>query len=173
MSAARHFLCFATMMLAGLGTSAPAADEAAARALVHKESLGGLHLDQPASEVVKLLGKPEKETKLILQEADGNFVQTWKYPSRGLEFGISAGGKASGRKTVASITAKAPCALATGHGVKIGSPAPDAKKAYAAWIDPEGSTSPDTLVVASIYDGIIIQLDHGKVSRIFFGAAAE
>jgi len=173
MSAARLLFFLTTMMLAGLGTWAVAADADAAREVVHRETLGGLRLDQPVSEVIKLLGKPEKETKLTLQAADGNYVQTWKYPSKGIELGISAGGKPGGRKTVASITARAPCELATGRGIKIGSPAAAAKKTYAAWIDPESSISPDTFVVASIYDGIIFQAEHGKVTRIFFGAAAE
>lgn len=172
MSAARLFFCFALMMLAGLGTWALAADDAAARTVVHKESLGGLRLEQPASEVIKLLGKPEKETKLVFQAADGNYVQTWKYPSKGIELSISAGAKPSGKKTVATIMAQSPCALATTRGIKIGSPAAAAKKVYEAWIDRESST-PDSLVVASIYDGIIFHFDHGQVSRIFFGAAAE
>ena len=81
---------------AGGAAAEVAADEAAARQVVHKESLGGLRLDQPVSEVIKLLGKPEKETKLVFQEADGNYIQTWKYPSKGLELGISAGAKPTG-----------------------------------------------------------------------------
>jgi hypothetical protein len=161
------------MMMAGLGASAPAADEAAAREVVRKESLGGLRLDQPVSEVIKLLGKPEKETKLSFQEADANYVQTWKYPSKGIELGISAGAKPSGRKTVASITAKAPCALATQRGIQIGSPTAVVKKAYTTWADPETPPTSDTFVVASIYGGIIFNFEKGKVSRIFFGAAAE
>lgn len=173
MSAARLLLFLASMMWAGLGAFVSAADDAAAREVVRKESLGGLRLDQPVSEVIKLLGKPEKETKLVFQEADANYVQTWKYPSKGIELGISAGTKPTGRKTVASITAKVPCDLATTHGIKIGSPAAAAKKAYAAWADHETPATRDAFVVASVYGGIIFNFEHDKVSRIFFGAAAE
>jgi len=173
MFAARLLLFLASIMWAGLGVSASAADDAAAREVVRKESLGGLRLDQPVSEVIKLLGKPEKETKLAFQEADANYVQTWKYPSKGIELVISAGAKPSGRKSVASIAAKAPCDLATMRGIKIGSPAASAKKAYAAWADRDTPATPDAFVVASIYGGIIFNFEHGKVNRIFFGAAAE
>ena len=169
----RLLLCLASMMWAGLAVPVSAADEAAAREVVRKESLGGLHLDQPVSEVIKLLGKPEKETKLIFQEADGNYVQTWKYPSKGIELGISAGAKPTGRKTVASITANAPCQLATQRGIKIGSPATLARKTYAAWADRDTPPAPDAFIVASIYGGIIFNFERGQVSRIFFGAAAE
>ncbi len=173
MTAARLLFFLASVMWAGLGVVASAADDAAAREVVRKESLGGLRLDQPVSEAIKLLGKPEKETKLALQEADGNYVQTWKYPSKGIELGISAGAKPSGRKTVASITATAPCDFATQRGIKIGSPAAAAKKAYAAWVDRDTPATHDAFVVASVYGGIIFQFEHGKVNRIFFGAAAE
>jgi hypothetical protein len=150
-----------------------AADEAATRAFLRKEGLGGLHLDQPAKDVIKLLGKPEKEGKLELQEADGNYVQTWSYASKGIDLVMSAGGRKSGAKTVASITARSPCDLATHCGIKIGSPESATRKAYAAYIDRDSPPTPGVFVVASIYGGIIFNFEHGKVSRIFFGAAAE
>lgn len=174
MTSARLLLCLVSMIWAGLCASAPAADNAAAaREVVRKESLGSLRLDQPVSQVLKLLGKPEKETRLILQEADGNYVQTWKYPAKGIELGISAGAKPGGAKTVASITATTPCDFATQRGIKIGSPASLARKTYAAWADRDTPPAPDVFVVSSIYGGIIFNFERGKVSRIFFGAAAE
>src|SRR5581483_3234870 len=114
MLATRLLSCLAlALALVCFGTAAQAADEAATQAFLRNEGLGGLHLDQPAKEVVQLLGKPEKEGKLAFQEADGNYVQTWSYPAKGLQLVMSAGGKKSGTKTVAAITAKAPCDLAT------------------------------------------------------------
>lgn len=170
---AARILSGLALVLVGLGGAAHAADAAAARALVRKESLGGLHLDQPAKDVIKLLGKPEKEEKLRLQAADGNYVQTWSYPSKGVELVMSAGGKLGGAKAVASITATAPCNLATQRGVKIGSPESTPRKAYAAYADRDSPATPGVFVVASVYGGLIFNFDHGKVSRIFFGAAAE
>jgi len=172
MFAARLLSCL-VLALVAMDTTVQAADEAAARAFLRKEGLGGLRLDQAAKEVIQLLGKPEKEGKLALQEADGNYVQTWSYPAKGLQLVMSAGGKKSGAKTLAMITATAPCDLATQRGIKIGSPASAPRKAYAAYADPESPATPDAFVVVSVYGGIIFHFEHGKVSRIFFGAAAE
>ncbi|MDR3402776.1 MAG: hypothetical protein P4L99_09770 [Chthoniobacter sp.] len=172
MFAARLLSCLA-LALVGLDTAAQAADEAAIRAFLQKEGLGGLHLDRPAKDVLHLLGKPGKEGKLALQAADGNYVQTWSYPAKGLQLVMSAGGKKDGAKTVASITAQAPCDLATHRGIKIGSPESAPRKAYADFADRDGPATPGAFVVASVYGGIIFHFEHGKVSRIFFGAAAE
>ena len=161
------------LALAGFTTAVRAADGPATQALLRKESLGGLRLELPGKDVIKLLGEPKQESKLTLQGADGNYVQTWSYPSGGLELGMSAGGKKTGAKTVASITARAPCSLATQQGIKIGSPESATRKAYAAYADHDSPAEPGVFVVGSIYGGIIFHFDHGKVSRIFFGAAAE
>jgi len=171
MSATRLFFCF-LLALVGART-ASAADHSATEAFLSKESLGNLRLEQPAKDVLKMLGKPDKEGKLILQAADGNYVQTWRYPSKGIELVMSAGGTKSGAKTVAAITATTPCGLATQQGIKIGSSESAARRAYAAYADHDSRATPGAFVVGSVYGGIIFHFEHGKVSRIFFGAAAE
>jgi hypothetical protein len=85
---------------------------------------------------------------------------------------MSAGEKKSGVKTIANMTASAPCTFATRKGIKIGDTESVARQAYTEHVDRE-SSDPGTLVVGSIYGGIIFDFTKGKVSRIFFGAAAE
>jgi hypothetical protein len=148
------------------------ANETATEAMLRTESLGGLRLDLPEKAVLKLLGPPAKRGALVLQEADGNYVQDWHYPDKGIELLMSAGEKKSGAKAIANITASAPCTFATKKGIKIGDAENAARKAYADHVDREMS-DPDALVVGSIYGGIIFNFTKGKVSRIFFGAAAE
>ena len=75
-------------------------------------------------------------------------------------------------KTIAHIYASAPCAFATRKGIKIGDAESTARKAYTEHVDRE-SSDPGTLVVGSVYGGIIFNFTKGKVSSIFFGAAAE
>jgi hypothetical protein len=149
------------------------ADEAATAAMLRAEGLGGLRLELPEKDVLKLLGPPTKRGASVLQEADGNWVQKWHYPGKGIELMMSAGGKKSGAKTVFHIMASAPCTLATRKGIKIGTEESLVRKAYAAHVDRENEKEPGTLVVGSVYGGIIFNFTGGKVSSIFFGAAAE
>jgi len=148
------------------------ADESAAEAMLSAERLGGLRLGLPEKDALKLLGSPATRGKLVFQEADGNYVENWHYPDKGIELLMSAGEKKSGRKTIANITASAPCTFATRKGIKIGDAESAARKAYTEHVDQETS-DPGTLVVGSVYSGIIFNFTAGKVSRIFFGAAAE
>jgi hypothetical protein len=147
-------------------------DETATEAMLRSESLGGLRLGLPGKDVLKLLGPPAKRGELVFQEADGNYVQDWHYPDKGIELLMSAGEKKSGVKTIANITASAPCTFATRKGIKIGDAESAARKAYTEHVDRE-SSDPGTLVVGSVYGGIIFNFSNGKVSQIFYGAAAE
>jgi hypothetical protein len=148
------------------------ANETATEAMLQAERLGGLRLGLPEKDVLKLLGSPARRGKLMFQEADGNYVQDWHYPDKGIQLLMSAGEKKSGAKTIANITVSAPCTFATRKGIKIGDAESAARKAYTEHVDRE-SSDPGTLVVGSIYGGIIFDFIEGKVSRIFFGAAAE
>ena len=161
-----------TLVLNMFGASNCRADEAAAEAMLRAERLGELRLGLPEKDVLKLLGSPATRGKLVFQEADGNYVQDWHYPDKGIELLMSAGEKKSGVKTIANMTVSAPCTYSTKKGIKIGDAESAARKAYTEHVDRETS-DPGTLVVGSIYGGIIFNFTDSKVSRIFFGAAAE
>jgi hypothetical protein len=148
-------------------------DETSTEAMLRRESLGGLRLGLPEKDVLKLLGPPAKRGELVFQEADGNYVQDWHYLGKGIELLMRAGEKKSGVKTIANITASAPCTFATRKGIKIGDAESAARKAYAEHVDRETMADPGILVVGSIYGGIIFNFTKGKVSGIFYGAAAE
>jgi hypothetical protein len=149
------------------------ADGTATEGMLRAESLGGLRLGLPEKAMIKLLGPPAKRGELVFQEADASYVQDWHYPDKGIDLLMSAGEKKSGEKTIANITASAPCTFATRKGIKIGDAESAVRKAYARHIDRETRADPGILVVGSIYGGIIFNFTEGKVSRIFFGAAAE
>ena len=152
-----------TLVLNMFDASNCRADETATEAMLRAESLGGLRLGLPEKDVLKLLGSPATRGKLVFQEADGNYVQDWHYPDKGIELLMSAGEKKSGVKTIANITASAPCTFATRKGIKIGDAESAARKAYAEHVDRETS-DPGTLVVGSIYGGIIFNFTEGKVA---------
>ena len=148
------------------------ADETGTEAMLRAERLGGLRLGLPEKDVLKLLGSPATRGELVFQEADGNYVQDWHFPDKGIDLWMSAREKKSVCKKIAAITASAPCTFATKKGIKIGDAESAAREAYAEHVDRETS-DPGTLVVGSVYGGIIFNFAEGKVSRIFFGAAAE
>jgi hypothetical protein len=162
-----------TLVLSLFDASNCRADETATEAILRRESLGGLRLGLPEKDVLKLLGPPAKRGELVFQEADGNYAQDWHYPDKGIDLLMNAGDKKSGVKTIANIIASAPCAFATRKGIKIRDAESAVRKAYGEHVDRETSADPGILVVGSIYGGIIFNFTKGKVSRIFFGAAAE
>ena len=81
--------------------------------------------------------------------------------------------KKGGAKSVLMITAKAPSKLVTRNGAGIGTTEAEIIKAYGTYEDKENSKRGATFVVGSIYGGVIFTFEKGKVSEIFFGAAAE
>lgn len=141
-------------------------------AFLKSEQLGGLKLEMSEKAVLKLLGEPKKKGALVHQEADGMWVQDWSYPAAGLSLTMASEKKA-GAKTIAGITASAPCALTTKAGIKIGSPAAEVTKAYKKHLDKENPPTATSIVAGSIYGGVIFTLEKGKVTTIFLGAAAE
>ncbi len=159
-------------LVAALFVALPSgADDATTAAMLRAENLGGLRLEMPEKEVIKLLGQPARRGEMYHQEADGNHLEDWDYPAKGIELAMSAGSKKTGAKTVARIMATAPCPLATKAGIKIGSAESAVRQAYAA--HEEEPSDPGTFIAGSIYGGIIFTFEDGKVSSIFFGAGAE
>lgn len=136
------------------------------------DTLGKLALGQKAEAAIKLLGKPESKGTVTHWEATGDWVQELNYPAEGLELKVASEAKA-GPQTVLMLTATAPCALATGRGIKIGSTEAEVKKAYKDVLNAEESKAGETLVAGSVYGGVIFTLKKGKVTEIFIGAAAE
>jgi hypothetical protein len=129
----------AIILCAALGFSlfiAPvaSAEEQGMYAVLHGEALGGLRINLPEKDVLRLLGQPARRGKLVFQEADNSYVQDWHYPEKGIDLSMSAGEKKTGPKTIVTITAFAPCTLATRKGIKIGSAESAVRKASAMFV---------------------------------------
>lgn len=137
----------------------------------HRDTLGSLRTGMKASELVASLGPPKSKGKVELEGATGEYVATWTYPAHGLEVGMSSGAP-RGPQTVNWLLAEAPCALATSRGIAIGSDKAAVEAAYAKEINAEDSDT-DSIVVGSVYGGLILTIEGGKVARMFIGAAAE
>lgn len=135
------------------------------------ETLGGVKLGAPAAKVIEVWGKPEGKGEETEWGADGLFHQDWNYPKLGLVVGMAAE-KAKGKQEVFSIAVEAPGTVETSFGIKIGSSVAEVKAAYGKAINEEESTK-DSVVVGSVYGGVIFGIERGKVVSIFLGAAAE
>lgn len=164
-----HLLIFAVL---GLAFSMPliAQDDAQNQAIkaMGDETLGKLKLGMTDKAVIKLLGEPQSKGKETKWEAIGEVVQEWKYPAQGLQFYMA--GKP---KTILSMKATEPCKLATSRGITIGSSEAEVIKNYGKFVDKENTRKGESFVAGSIYGGVIFSFAKGKVSEIFFGAAAE
>jgi hypothetical protein len=136
------------------------------------ETFGQLKLGRKAADIVKVLGQPEGKGKEVHWDATGDWVQEWRYPAKGLTLNM-ASAKKGAPKTVLSFTAEEGCKLATSRGIKLGSTLAEVRKAYGKFENKEDSQAGETFVAGSVYGGIIFHLKDGKVSSIFFGAAAE
>lgn len=133
--------------------------------------LGELRIGLPEASVLDLLGEPDSRTAPVEQAADAMFVSTWTWAAKGLVLVMAA--ESSDRTgSLSAITANAPSTLTTAEGIGIGSDESDVLTAYETLIDTEISGE-GSLVVGSIYDGMILEFVSGKVFSIFVGAAAE
>ncbi len=167
MKSTRRHIVFGLLSLTAC-SAASAADDS----FLEKESLGKLKLGQKAAEVATALGKAESRGKDTEWAATGEWVQEWRYPAQGLTLNMASEAK-GGAKTVSTVTAIAPCKLATARGIHIGSTTSEVTKAYGKVQDKEQSVAGKTFVAGSVYGGVIFTFTGGKVSQIFIGAAAE
>lgn len=138
-----------------------------------EERIGGLRLGMPEKGVHANIACKPKKSKEVLEAATGEYIQMWKCSECGIELKMSSGRK-GGPKTVASITVSSPCDLVTGRGIRIGSTEAEVLVAYGRYREEDGGSEEGKRFVAgSIYDGMIFDLEDGRVVAIFLGAAAE
>ena len=118
-----------------------------------------------------IIAKPEL-SEISFMEATGEWYQEWKWPSEGLLLGMISESK-DGKQEIGSISLKSPSKLRTRRWIAIGNNEAEAAKAYHDSISKEDTVSGESLVIGSVYGGLIFGIDKGKVQSIFLGAAAE
>jgi len=136
------------------------------------ESFGDIKLGQHYSEIIKALGNPGSKSKAVEWGADGLLHEDWTWADKGLTLNLSSEiGKVESSLSVFSVTAKSPCTFKTKAGMGIGSSYEEVQAAYKGHIDPASGDT--TIIVGSVYGGIIFTFKEKKVVEIFLGAAAE
>jgi hypothetical protein len=133
-------------------------------------AIDGLPLGLSGDELQSKIGSaPTSKSDLTLEGASGEYVTSWKF--EGVEAKLSATAQDL-PVTLRALTITAPSALKTKEGLGIGASEAEVKSTYGPKVNTEES-SPDKIVVGSVFGGMIFTIDNGTVSEIFVGAAAE
>jgi hypothetical protein len=161
---------FASVLLAGLACRIVSAADAFA--LLTQERIGELRIGLSEGKVRKHLSGTLKRGPEKRWAADGAYHQEWRYAGSGITLGMVSPRKGD-PKVIESITLAGPATLSTQRGIRIGSTRQQVVKAYKRYWNREDSKHAGGFVAGSIYGGLIIHFQNGKVSEIYLGAAAE
>ena len=156
------------------GRAAPAAAVVAAGApySAADEAIGSIALAMAQDRALEIAGSlPADAGKPELMEATGEWVFAAKYPDQGLTIMFGSTQEA-GPFTVSGVAVEAPNTWPTPRGISIGSAKADVERMYAGSINTEEPME-NTVVVNSVYGGVLFGITDDKVSSIFVGAAAE
>lgn len=147
-------------------------------ALLQSESLGGVSLGMTENELVKHLGLPEKRGDAFENAVAGGFLVEAAWPSQGLVVMLASEEKGT-PGTVDSVRIEGDSKLATAAGIRLGATLVEVRRAYGKHEDTVDFPVPDrpkgtfTFVAGSIYGGVILGFEGGKVRSILLGAGAE
>jgi hypothetical protein len=136
------------------------------------EIFGGwlkLELDQKIVE--NKLGPPDFMDEDVYLGATGTFMQTWFYKSLGISLEMESENKGETKK-VRNISIMSPCNYKTSKGIGIGFNEIIVKKRYKGLIDSTFSDE-SSIVIGTVYDGIVFSIEKGIVTKIFIGSLAE
>jgi hypothetical protein len=138
--------------------------------IMQKENIGGLKYGLSLTKMIEILGEPDAKTESELWGSDNEYHQTYKYSKKGIKLDII--GDKEAEKKINMITIFEPCDYKTLRNIGIGSNYEEVDNAYMDQIDPK-SSDPKSIVVGSIYGGLIFHIKDKKVESMFIGAAAE
>ena len=160
------------VVLVGLINGVTFASNEEVPGLFGDDKIGNISIGMPEGEVEKALGSPSKRGKEKLWGMDGAYHQTLEYKKSGISLGMVSEHK-NDKKRVESIRIKSPCSLATKRGIRIGSTREEVIDAYQDIWNREDSETFGGFIAGSIYGGLMFRFTDGRVSEMFFGAAAE
>lgn len=140
--------------------------------LMETETIGDLKMGLTIDEVEAIVGEPSEITPFELWEVDGLEHQTRVYQNETIELDFVKSELEDDRIVSNRITISEGCKYKTSRNIGIGSTHEEVFQAYEAEISTPEMTS--TLIVGTIYGGIIFQFSEGsKVNNIFIGSSVE
>jgi hypothetical protein len=137
------------------------------------DRLGPLPIGAQKKWVEELFGKAESKDPIFHDEsASGQYFETWKYPSRGLELTMTSEDAKMADATLSSLTITGPSDLKTRLGIGIGSTEADLKTAYDRFRNTETSRE-GWLAIGIEWLWLTFETKDGKVVSIRAGLGAE
>ena len=136
--------------------------------LMETEKIGELKLDMKLEAIEKIMGKPHDVTAFEYWEADGYEHQSRFYQDSTIDVGYIK--LDDGEIVVDRIFIDNNTKFKTTQNIGVGSTKRDILKAYEGKIS---NVSKGSVIVGSIYGGILFYLENGTVKSMFFGVAAE
>jgi hypothetical protein len=141
--------------------------------LMQLDGIGSIKVNMTENDLVTAMGQPDSKSEPVIWGADGLEHSDWIYGKVGLQINMAKAPE-DASSIVYTILASAPCTLTTQRGIKIGDTKDAVLTAYAEGIDP--AANPDTsssIVIGSVYGGIVVDIEDDLVKAIFIGASAE
>ena len=135
------------------------------------ETFGEIKIGQALTYLLKAMGNPDTKSKVTEWGAVGLMHEDWTYKSKGVVINLSSEKKNSD-KVIFSITANSNCNFKTRANMGIGNTYEEVTDVYKRDIDTEQTTK-ETIVVGSVYGGIIFSFENNKVKSVYLGPAAE
>lgn len=137
------------------------------------EFAGAVRIGGGMDDVIAEFGEPASVTDVEAMEATGEWVRTYSWESLGLSV-IVAAENSEGPFAIVSLMLGEGSNLRTIRDIGVGSTRAEVEAAYRPAINLEESEDA-TIVVGSVYGGIMFEIDAGasRVVSIFVGAAAE
>jgi len=146
-----------------------AADEFA---LLKAERIGPLRIGLPEGEVARGIACKPRRGPVTRWEADGDSHQEWAYPDCGITLDMIATTPKEAW-AIGAITLTRPSPWKTRRGIGIGDTERAVMAAYGRDRSAEDSAPGKNFVAGSVYGGLMLTFEGGRVTRIFLGAAAE
>ena len=138
---------------------------------ISSESIGGLSLGLDEAAVTGILGQPDEATDPEEWGSDGLMHKNFTYKDLGIDIGLVDN---SGAFVIFSVSVTAPYDGATSEGIRIGSTEAEVVAAYGNHINTEDSAVlENSIVVGSIFEGLVFNMASGSVETMFLGASAE
>jgi hypothetical protein len=138
--------------------------------LMVKESIGEIKCGLSREKIESIFGKPYITSVPVISELDGQLYENVEYTQKGISITYLV--KQDSSRVVATYELWDFCNLQTSRNIGFDNSYEEVIKAYKGLINPIGSDS-ETVVVGSIYGGIVFSFERGKMIRIFVGESAD